>query len=65
MSLKENALQNTLYGFVAGIGFSVGPVIGGYLTAVSFFMAFLYYILLTSLCRSVGVGALVSLFPFL
>ena len=35
VSLNENAKNNTIFTFVHGIGFSVGPVIGGYLTAVS------------------------------
>jgi len=29
VSLKDNALQNTLFSLVAGASFSVGPVIGG------------------------------------
>ncbi|KAF8422725.1 major facilitator superfamily domain-containing protein [Tirmania nivea] len=34
VSLKENALQNTLFSLIAGASFSVGPVIGGYLTSL-------------------------------
>lgn len=34
VSLKENALQNTLFSMIAGCSFAVGPVIGGYLTSV-------------------------------
>ncbi|TVY94372.1 Efflux pump [Lachnellula willkommii] len=32
VSLKENARNNTAFTIVAGIGYGVGPVIGGYLT---------------------------------
>lgn len=44
MSLKENALQNTLFSLIAGVSYGVGPVIGGYLTAVSFSYTFLFFI---------------------
>ncbi|KAN0077834.1 hypothetical protein V8E54_006138 [Elaphomyces granulatus] len=32
VSLKDNAKNNTIFVMVSGIGYSVGPVIGGYLT---------------------------------
>jgi len=32
VSLKENAKNNTIFGLVSGLSFSIGPVIGGYLT---------------------------------
>ncbi|KAA8643501.1 putative MFS multidrug transporter [Aspergillus tanneri] len=32
VSLKVNAKNNSLFAFVGGIGYSIGPVIGGYLT---------------------------------
>jgi MFS family permease len=35
VSLHDNARNNTLFAFVAGIGYSIGPTIGGYLTSVS------------------------------
>ncbi|KAF3924528.1 hypothetical protein ABW21_db0203653 [Orbilia brochopaga] len=34
VSLKENSTNNTIFAFLNGFSFSVGPVIGGYLTAV-------------------------------
>lgn len=34
VSLKENALQNTLFSLIAGVSFGIGPVIGGYLTSL-------------------------------
>ncbi|KAF8464437.1 major facilitator superfamily domain-containing protein [Kalaharituber pfeilii] len=34
VSLKENALQNTLFSMIAGASFGIGPVIGGYLTSI-------------------------------
>lgn len=41
VSLKENAVNNTVFSLVASIGFGVGPVIGGYLTAVSWRWCFI------------------------
>ena len=41
VSLKENAKNNTIFTLVYGIGFSVGPVIGGYLTVVSWRWCFI------------------------
>ncbi|RPA91074.1 MFS general substrate transporter [Choiromyces venosus 120613-1] len=35
VSLKDNAMQNTLFSLVAGASYSVGPVIGGQLTNVN------------------------------
>jgi MFS family permease len=32
VSLKENAKNNTIFAFVSGSSYSIGPVIGGYLT---------------------------------
>jgi len=34
VSLKENALQTTLFAIVSGMSFGVGPIIGGHLTSV-------------------------------
>jgi MFS family permease len=36
VSLKGISLNNTLFAFLNGASFSVGPVIGGYLTRVRF-----------------------------
>ena len=41
VSLKENARNNTIFAFVGGVSFGVGPVIGGYLTAVSWRWCFI------------------------
>ncbi|KAI9756895.1 MAG: hypothetical protein M4579_003649 [Chaenotheca gracillima] len=35
VSLKENATNTTIFGWVNGIGFSIGPIIGGYLTTAN------------------------------
>ncbi|OJD18915.1 hypothetical protein AJ78_01101 [Emergomyces pasteurianus Ep9510] len=35
VSLKDNAKNNTIFQFVSGISYGVGPVIGGYLTAAN------------------------------
>ncbi|KAJ6260058.1 Efflux pump FUS6 [Drechslerella dactyloides] len=35
VSLKENSTNNTIFAFLNGASYSVGPVIGGYLTAVN------------------------------
>ncbi|KAL4801840.1 MFS general substrate transporter [Aspergillus unguis] len=32
VSLAENAKNNSIFGFVGGVAYSVGPVVGGYLT---------------------------------
>jgi MFS family permease len=52
VSLKENAKNNTLFTIVAGVGYGVGPVIGGYLTQVSWRWCFILNI-------PIGVVALV------
>jgi MFS family permease len=36
VSLKDTSLTNTLFTLFNGVSFAVGPVIGGYLTRVSF-----------------------------
>lgn len=41
VSLHENAKNNTIFTLVYGVGFSIGPVIGGYLTAVSWRWCFI------------------------
>lgn len=41
VSLKDNALNNTVFSLVAGVGYGVGPVIGGYLTSVSWRWCFI------------------------
>ena len=35
VSLKEKAKNNTVFTLVAGVGFRVGRVVGGYLTSVT------------------------------
>ncbi|KAM5456451.1 hypothetical protein McanMca71_005545 [Microsporum canis] len=58
VSLKDNAKNSTIFQFVAGLSYSVGPIIGGYLTnsnwrycfvltiPVAFFAHFIIYFLL-------------------
>lgn len=41
VSLKENARNNTTFTIVAGIGYGVGPVLGGYLTQASWRWCFI------------------------
>ncbi|TVY81467.1 Efflux pump FUS6, partial [Lachnellula suecica] len=41
VSLKENAKNNTVFTVVGGIGYGVGPVIGGYLTEASWRWCFI------------------------
>lgn len=41
VSLRENAKNNTIFTFVGGIGYGLGPTIGGYLTAVSWRWCFI------------------------
>lgn len=41
VSLEENAKNNTLFTLIAGIGYGIGPVIGGYLTQVSWRWCFI------------------------
>ncbi len=41
VSLKENAKNNTIFAFVGGMGYGVGPVIGGFLTQVSWRWCFI------------------------
>lgn len=38
-SLKDTSSNNTLFTLLNGVGFSIGPVIGGYLTKVRFLQA--------------------------
>jgi MFS family permease len=38
VSLKENAKNNTIFTIVGGIGYGIGPVIGGYLTEASWWV---------------------------
>jgi MFS family permease len=46
VSLKDTSFNNTLFTFLNGASFSIGPVIGGYLTRVRFLP---FGLLLTSL----------------
>ena len=39
--MKDNARNNTIFTLVAGVGFSIGPVLGGYLTSVSWRWCFI------------------------
>jgi len=41
VSLKENAKNNTIFTIVGGVGYGIGPVIGGYLTEVSWRWCFI------------------------
>ncbi|KAH6672950.1 MFS multidrug transporter-like protein [Halenospora varia] len=41
VSLKENARNNTIFTLVGGIGYGIGPVIGGYLTEVTWRWCFI------------------------
>lgn len=41
VSLKENAKNNTVFALVGGLGYGVGPIIGGYLTQVSWRWCFI------------------------
>jgi MFS family permease len=41
VSLKENAKNNTLFALIGGIGYGIGPVIGGYLTEVTWRWCFI------------------------
>lgn len=41
VSLKENAKNNTIFALVGGLGYAVGPVIGGYLTQTSWRWCFI------------------------
>ncbi|KAH7336399.1 hypothetical protein BKA65DRAFT_431983 [Rhexocercosporidium sp. MPI-PUGE-AT-0058] len=41
VNLKENAANNTVFTFIAAIGYSIGPVIGGYLTQASWRWCFI------------------------
>ncbi|KAG9239508.1 major facilitator superfamily domain-containing protein [Amylocarpus encephaloides] len=52
VTLKENAENNTLFTIVAAVGYGIGPVIGGYLTEVSWRWCFIINI-------PIGVMALV------
>jgi MFS family permease len=40
VSLKENAKNNTLFTIVAGVGYGLGPVLGGYLTEANWRFCF-------------------------
>ncbi|EPE32231.1 MFS general substrate transporter [Glarea lozoyensis ATCC 20868] len=65
VSLKENAKNNTLFTVVAGIGYGIGPVIGGYLTEANWRWCFIINIplgligllLIHFLLRSELIGA--------
>ncbi len=41
VSLEENAKNNTIFTFVGGVGFGLGPVIGGYLTQANWRYCFI------------------------
>lgn len=41
VTLEENAKNNTIFTIVGGVGYGVGPVIGGYLTQVSWRWCFI------------------------
>lgn len=41
VSLKENAKNNTIFTLVGGIGYGVGPSLGGYLTQISWRWCFI------------------------
>jgi MFS family permease len=41
VSLKENAKNNTVFTIVGGVGYGIGPVIGGYLTEASWRWCFI------------------------
>jgi MFS family permease len=41
VSLKENAKNNTIFAIVGGLGYGIGPVIGGYLTEVTWRWCFI------------------------
>lgn len=41
VSLKDNAVNNTIFSLVSGVGFGIGPVVGGYLTSVSWRWCFI------------------------
>ncbi|KAE9365949.1 MFS general substrate transporter [Stipitochalara longipes BDJ] len=41
VSLKENAKNNTIFTIVGGVGYGIGPVIGGYLTEASWRWCFI------------------------
>lgn len=64
VSLKENAKNNTVFTLIIGIGYSIGPTIGGYLTTVSWRWCFIIDIplslvgllLIHLITRSVLVG---------
>jgi len=47
VSLKENAKNNTVFTIIGGVGYGIGPVIGGYLTEVSWRWCFIINIPLT------------------
>lgn len=41
VSLKENAKNNTVFTIIAGVSYGVGPVMGGYLTVISWRWCFI------------------------
>lgn len=41
MSLQDNAKNNAIFTIVAGVAYGIGPVIGGYLTEVSWRWVFI------------------------
>jgi len=43
VTLKENAVNNTLFTVVAGVAYGIGPVVGGYLTEVTWRWCFIIF----------------------
>ncbi|KKK13292.1 hypothetical protein AOCH_003610 [Aspergillus ochraceoroseus] len=60
VSLNENAKNNSIFAFVGGVGYSIGPVVGGYLTdanwrycfVISIAIAFASHIIIHILLRN-------------
>ncbi|KMK57252.1 MFS multidrug transporter [Aspergillus fumigatus Z5] len=46
VSLRENARNNSIFVFVGGLGYGVGPVVGGYLTDIAFISHIVIFVLL-------------------
>ena len=55
VSLADYALNWTIFALVSGVGFSIGPVIGGYLTQASWRWCF-------AINLPIGVGAMILIF---
>ena len=55
VSLKEQAVNTSIFQFLIGIGYSTGPVIGGYLTNVNWRYIFV-------LCAGLGAISMVAVF---